>query len=132
MVDDTAPRRLRILIVDDSRMMRSYLRAALKELSGDVLECGSGDEALKTLERAGTFDLAVIDWHLPGMDGVSLVRELRKLRAHDGVRVLMITTEAEGDRIREALEAGAQEYLMKPFTPEMLQAKLSLLGIAGP
>jgi two-component system chemotaxis response regulator CheY len=117
-----------ILIVDDSRAMRAYLRNILKGFGPLLLEAGSGAEALAALRTTPAVDLFVVDWNLPGMDGVALVREIRRIPAYAASRILMVTTEVEPAQIREALEAGVQEYLMKPFTPEMMLEKLLLLG----
>ena len=121
-----------ILIVDDSRAMRAYLRNILKGFGARLLEAGSGTEALEALRPSPPVDLFVVDWNLPGMDGVSLVRELRRIPAYAASRFLMVTTEVEPAQVREALEAGVQEYLMKPFTPEMVLEKLLLLGLEPP
>ena len=125
-------RRLRILVVDDSRAMRAYLRSSLKGFDAEVSECGSGTEGLRMLARLGSVDLCILDWNLPEMDGLAMLVEIRKSPAHDAMRIVMVTTEVEADRVRQALEAGAQEYLMKPFTPEALLEKLSLIGLAKP
>ena len=125
-------RRLRILVVDDSRAMRAYLRSSLKGFDAEIFECGSGTEGLRTLSRLGTADLCILDWNLPEMDGLAVLVEIRKSPAHAAMRIVMVTTEVEFERVRKALDAGAQEYLMKPFTPEALLEKLSLLGLAKP
>jgi two-component system chemotaxis response regulator CheY len=122
----------RVLIVDDSRAMRAYLRTILKPLGADVLECDSGPAALRALDAGPCADVLIVDWNLPGMDGLSLVQELRRIPAYDRLRILMVTTEVEPPQVRAALDAGVQEYLMKPFTPEMLLGKLSLLGLETP
>jgi two-component system chemotaxis response regulator CheY len=119
----------RILIVEDSRPMRLYLRSILKDLQAEILEFESGQEALAALEKMPSLDLLVVDWNLPGMDGLSLVRELRGKPAYADLRTLMVTTEVEQGRLQEALASGVHEYLMKPFTPEMLLGKLLLLGL---
>jgi two-component system chemotaxis response regulator CheY len=121
--------RRRFLIVEDSRAMRLYLRNILKDLGAEILEFDSAPEALQALESAPSLDLFIVDWNLPGMDGLSLVREIRKIPAYAGLRILMVTTEVEQAQVRAALDAGVQEYLMKPFTPEMLLGKLLLLGL---
>src|SRR5262249_30427184 len=98
-------------------------------LGAEVLEFGSGTAALQALEGGRSADVLIVDWNLPGMDGLALVQELRRIPTHDRMRILMVTTEVEPPQVRAALDAGVQEYLMKPFTPEMLLGKLSLLGV---
>ena len=117
------------MIVDDSRAMRLVMGRFLKALGYSVTEAGDGREALTKLQGcAEPFDFALVDWNMPEMDGISLVRALRQdPRLHD-LRVMMVTSEAEGDRVSTALEAGADEYLMKPFTMESLADKLAVLG----
>jgi two-component system chemotaxis response regulator CheY len=121
--------RRRFLVVEDSRAMRLYLRNILKDLDAEILECESAPEALQALAKRPELDLVVVDWNLPGMDGLSLVREIRKIPVYAGLCILMVTTEVEPAQVREALGAGVQEYLMKPFTPDMLLRKLQLLGL---
>jgi two-component system chemotaxis response regulator CheY len=124
---------MRALIVDDSRAMRSILKKFLtSEGFGTLFEAGDGAEALAALRRNGTVHLALVDWNMPRMNGLEFIAALRADRVYDGVRVMMVTTEAEASQVARALEAGADEYVMKPFTSEVLRGKLDLLGFAGP
>ena len=119
------------LVLDDSSAMRSILRRTLKGLGFDVVEAAEVGAALDLAGRTGPIDLALVDWNLPGRSGLEFVRGVRS--APDGIRlkVIMVTTELESSRVIEALRAGVDEYLMKPFTPDMLESKLALLGLAG-
>jgi two-component system chemotaxis response regulator CheY len=119
-----------VLVIDDSRAMRAILRQMLGGAGFEVAEAAHGREGLERLRQAGPFDLLVVDWNMPEMDGLSFVKALRADAAYATVPVLMVTTETEVARMAEALEAGASEYVMKPFTREDLLSKLDLLGLA--
>src|SRR5690606_10110088 len=96
-----------------------------------VIEAVDGEDALARLESGEIPAVALIDWNMPRLDGLDLVRAIRAERAYDAMRLLMITTENELGRVSAALEAGADEYLMKPFTRQMLLEKLALLGLVS-
>jgi two-component system, chemotaxis family, chemotaxis protein CheY len=122
---------MRALVVDDSRAIRSVLRRMLAEIGLDTDEAGDGRQALTLLERIAAPDVMLVDWNMPEMDGLAFVKAVRALPDLDAVPVVMVTTESEAERVIQALEAGANEYLMKPFTKEGLLSKLDLLGIAA-
>jgi two-component system chemotaxis response regulator CheY len=121
---------MRALVIDDSRAMRSILRHTLAGAGFEVAEAGNGREALERLGQQGKPDLALVDWNMPVMDGLDFIRAVRAEPAYAGLPLLMITTETELARVSDALEAGADEYIMKPFTRDDLLAKLDLLGVA--
>jgi two-component system chemotaxis response regulator CheY len=121
---------MRVLVIDDSRAMRAILRQMLAGAGFEVAEAAHGREGLVRLGELGVPDLVVVDWNMPVMDGLTFVKELRAEAAYAAVPVLMVTTETEVARMAEALEAGASEYVMKPFTREALLSKLDLLGVA--
>jgi two-component system chemotaxis response regulator CheY len=122
---------MRALVIDDSRAMRSILAGILGEIDCEVVQAADAEAAYALLEEDREFDFGLVDWNLPAMSGVELVRSLRALPDLAGIRLMMVTTETESDRVREALEAGADEYIMKPFNKEMLLEKLMLLGLVG-
>jgi two-component system, chemotaxis family, chemotaxis protein CheY len=122
---------MRALVVDDSRAIRSVLRRMLAEIGLVSDEAGDGRQALALLGRIATPDVVLVDWNMPEMDGLALVKALRTMSELDAVPVIMVTTESEMERVIEALEAGANEYLMKPFTKDGLVSKLDLLGVAA-
>lgn len=118
------------LVVDDSRAMRAILGKQLKQLGYDVLEAEHGEQALERLASATERPvLALVDWNMPRMNGIEFIKAVRNLREHDSMRVLMVTTETELSQVRIALEAGANEYMMKPFTAEALLSKLGTMGL---
>lgn len=122
---------MRALVVDDSRAIRSVISRMLREMGYSVVEAGNGQEALDQLAAVGFVpDLALLDWNMPVMDGFTLLTALRADAKYSSMRIMMVTTETEMDRMQAALVAGANEYLMKPFTPDALRDKLGLMGLA--
>jgi two-component system chemotaxis response regulator CheY len=120
---------MRALVIDDSRAMRAILGKILKEIGFEVTEAGHGREGLERLHQTGTLDLALVDWNMPEMDGLEFVKAVRADHAYDGMQVMMVTTESEAGAMVNALEAGANEYVMKPFTKDVILEKLAILGI---
>src|ERR1700744_1537615 len=119
---------MRALIVDDSRSMRMILGKALKEAGFQISEAADGREALDRLNRGDDPDLVLVDWNMPVMNGYELVCAVRANPLLSNVRLMMVTTESSMGQLRQAMDAGADEYLMKPFTKEQLVEKLTLLG----
>jgi two-component system chemotaxis response regulator CheY len=121
------------LVVDDSRTIRIIIRRILIELGYEVCEAANGQEALAVLEaEKAIVDLILADWNMPVMNGLELLKQVRQDPELSSVKVLMVTTETEMGHMKSALEAGADEYVMKPFTKEILLEKLELVGIASP
>ena len=120
---------MRALVIDDSRAVRSIIREILKGFGFDVVEAADGREALACLREIGMVDLALVDWHMPEMNGLDFVRAVRALPAYDGMPLMMVTTESDMQHMILALENGANEYVMKPFTREVLREKIELLEI---
>jgi two-component system chemotaxis response regulator CheY len=119
---------MKALIVDDSSAMRSYLTRILVPQGFQCAHAGDGDEALQVLGEDTDFDLVLLDWNMPMRDGLQTLKAIRKQSDYDNIRIMMVTTEIDQERILLALDTGANEYLMKPFTPEIVVAKLALLG----
>jgi two-component system chemotaxis response regulator CheY len=120
---------MRALVIDDSRTVRAIIGSILKEMGIEVVQAGDGQEGLEQMRRCPDVDLVLVDWNMPVMNGLDFILALRSQRAYDAVRVLMVTTETESAQVSRALSAGANEYLMKPFTRDVLVAKLSLLDV---
>jgi two-component system, chemotaxis family, chemotaxis protein CheY len=119
---------MRALIVDDSRFVRSFIRELLEERGIECEEAPDGQAGLSILDEGEPFDLALIDWNMPVMNGFEMLSALRA-GGHSDLKVMMVTTEAENDFIVRALDAGADEYLMKPFDEEAMNEKLAMLGL---
>jgi two-component system chemotaxis response regulator CheY len=122
---------VKAIVIDDSRATRIILKRALVQEGFEVFEAGDGRQALDELARVGTLDLALVDWNMPVMTGYELIREVRSRRDMDRMAIMMVTTESESLQVQRALEAGANEYVMKPFTVDVLREKLLLLGLRG-
>ena len=119
------------LVVDDSRAMRAILTRLLRDLGFDVLEAGDGAQALVVIDGGNIPDVCLVDWNMPVMDGLGFVRAVRAREELKDVNLMMVTTESEQDQIVRALAAGAHEYVIKPFTPEIITDKLALLGLVA-
>jgi two-component system chemotaxis response regulator CheY len=118
------------LVVDDSKTIRIILGRILKEFGYEVCEAGNGKEALKVMEtEKAAVNLVLADWNMPEMNGLELLKQLRQDPSLASLKVIMVTTETEMDHIVSALDAGANEYVMKPFTKDILREKLELVGI---
>lgn len=116
----------RILLVDDSSVMRKIVARAIRQTGLEVdvtAEAGNGKEAL-TILQTQPVDLVVCDWNMPEMNGLEFISAARKTHK---TPIVMLTTEGTADKSQQALAAGADAYLTKPFTPEVLQQKLKLL-----
>lgn len=120
---------MKALIVDDSRAMRLLIGRVLHGLDFVTREVANGREALDELARGGPFDVALVDWNMPVMDGLEFVLEVRRDRTLDEMAIVMVTTESEERQVQRAIAAGASEYLMKPFTPAAFEQKLANLGL---
>jgi two-component system chemotaxis response regulator CheY len=122
---------MKALVVDDSRAMRVILKNQLEGAGFKVVEAGDGKQALDRLKELGAMDLALVDWNMPVMTGYELICAVRAQKSFDGMSIMMVTTESESSQVQKALAAGANEYVMKPFTPQMLREKLMMLGLVN-
>jgi two-component system chemotaxis response regulator CheY len=118
------------LVVDDSRAVRMILGRTLREIGYDVCEAGNGRDALDLIEaNKESMKLVLADWNMPEINGLELLKLVRQDPELDSLAVVMVTTETESGQMSAALEAGANEYIMKPFTKDILLGKLELAGI---
>ena len=115
------------MVVDDSRAVRMILSRNLAELGYTVCAASDGAEALALLREE--FAIILVDWNMPHMNGLEFLERLRADPRYASVKVMMVTTETEVDQMVKALAAGANEYVMKPFTKEILADKLRMLGL---
>jgi len=119
------------LIVDDSRVIRRVARKILEELHFEVCEAEDGRLALEVC-RAAMPDAILLDWNMPNMTGIEFLRALRKERGGDQPIVVFCTTESDVSFITQALDAGANEYIMKPFDREIVESKFGEVGLLEP
>jgi two-component system chemotaxis response regulator CheY len=119
------------LVVDDSRAMRSILTRLLGGLGFDVAQAGDGAEAMQVLDAGTRPDVVLVDWNMPVMDGLTFIKTVRSREDLRDISLMRVTTESEQGQIVRALAAGAHEYVIKPFTDEVIAEKLALLGLVA-
>lgn len=120
---------MNVLVIDDSTATRFILSKMMRELGHTVEEAVNGKDALEKLELHPEMTVALVDWNMPVMNGLEFVVAARATRRFNAIKLVMVTTETDMNNVVRALEAGADEYVMKPFSKEMIQEKLSLIGI---
>ena len=116
------------LVVDDSRVIRMVARRILEELGFDVTEAEDGRQALEMCREAMP-GAVLLDWNMPVMSGIDFLRDLRRMPGGDTLPVVFCTTENDMDHIQEAIAAGANEYIMKPFDSEIIRTKFEQVGL---
>lgn len=125
---------MRMLIIDDSKAMRGFLAALASEMSFSTTEAEDGRDGLDKLiknDPRDPFDIALVDWDMPRMTGIELVEIIRRNRDFDNLKLMMVTTNNTEEKVMQALEAGANDFLMKPVTKESLEEKLLILGLVN-
>jgi len=120
---------MKALVIDDSRVMRKIVGNILTGAGFETVEAENGQAALDQMAAHHDIGLCCIDWNMPVMTGIEFVVEVRKRSDWRDVTLMMVTTEGEQDQIVRALAAGAHEYVIKPFTPEVILDKLQFLGL---
>ena len=118
----------RCLVVDDSRVIRKVARRILEDMRFEIEEAADGLEALQACRRRMP-DAVLLDWTMPVMSGIEFLKQLRKEPGGDKPTVVFCTTENDVERISEALKAGADEYMMKPFDGDIVASKLTMAGV---
>lgn len=114
---------MQVLVVDDSQIMRRTIGGALKRLNvDDIMEASNGQEAVDTVMSHNGIGLILMDWNMPTMSGLDAVKKLREFNVR--TPIVMVTTEGEKHKVIEAIKAGANDYLVKPFNSESAEAKL--------
>jgi two-component system chemotaxis response regulator CheY len=119
------------MVIDDSSAMRLILGRIMKSLHFDVVEASNGADAISLLEGGDVPAIALVDWNMPVMDGISFVSAVRAEEKWRWITLMMVTTESEHAQVVKALAAGAHEYLIKPFTADAIADKLALLGVVA-
>jgi two-component system chemotaxis response regulator CheY len=115
------------LIVDDSSTMRRIIKTQLEGMGvSAILEASNGEEALGVLQQNMPIDIIMLDWNMPVMDGITFLKKVRTDATYKPVKIIMCTSESEKTRVVEALKEGANNYIVKPFTPEAVKEKLGL------
>ena len=117
------------LVIEDSATIRTILKQLLSKMGFDVVEAANGREALDRLKQMAHVDVALVDWNMPEMNGLDFVRSVRADRAYDMLPLVMVTTNSEREHVEEALAAGANAYVMKPFPLDRIREELKTLGI---
>lgn len=124
------PRETRFLIVDDMSTMRKIIRTILAQLGyTNVDEAENGKEALAKL-RTGNYQFVLMDWNMPEMDGLETLKAIRADEKLKDIPVIMVTAEAKKENVLTAIQAGANNYIVKPFTPEVLKEKIEKVWTA--
>lgn len=117
---------MKVLVVDDSSTMRRILTNCLNEAGyKDVVHAADGLEALDVLSKEQGIGLILADWHMPNMDGFSLLQQVKADDKTKDIPVIMVTTQAEKQSVLDALKVGAANYVVKPFTPEIISEKIA-------
>jgi two-component system chemotaxis response regulator CheY len=123
---------MKMLVIDDAKAMRTFLSYLGQELAFTTVEACDGREALDRLVKNDPrepFAVALVDWDMPRMNGLEFVEAVRRNRDFTDLKLMMVTTMNSQDRVQRALAAGADDFLMKPVTREMLEGKLQILGV---
>ena len=119
---------MRALVIDDSKAMRAVLRHILEDMGFEVFEAGDGQEGMTRLKEVGKVDLALVDWNMPVMDGITFVKNVRANASYQTVKLMMVTTEREMEKVDQALSVGANNYIMKPFSPRAVRDAVEVMG----
>lgn len=123
---------MKMMVIDDSKPMRTFLSFLAHEMAFATVEACDGREALDRLVKNDPrepFDVALVDWDMPRMNGLEFVEAVRRNRDFARLKLMMVTTQNSQERVVQALKAGADDFLMKPVTREMLTDKLQALGV---
>lgn len=118
---------MKALVVDDSSTMRKVLRSILSGAGFEVVEAKCGFEAMVCFANHHP-ELALLDWNMPEMSGYELLKKVRSEAIYNDIKIMMVTTESEQTEVERAILAGANEYVMKPFSKESILSKLEMLG----
>lgn len=121
---------MKVLVVDDSLVIRNMLKKILERLGHTVVQAENGAVGFERLNDNPDVKLALVDWNMPVINGIELIGRIRGAKQFGDLKIMMVTTETEPRQIVRALEAGSNEYVMKPFTPEVIEEKIRILGLS--
>ena len=119
---------MRALVIDDSRSARLVLRGILEKNNFDVVEVEDGYQALEMLRKDSAFDLAMVDWQMPVLNGLDFVKKVRENQSLNALQLIMVTTETEVRCIDRALVSGAKDYILKPYSESTVVQAVKLAG----
>lgn len=122
---------MRALVVDDAPFVRQFLSEIVHALHFEAIEAEDGVDALEVLRGVRDVAVLLVDWNMPKMNGLEFIQAVRANPTFAGIKIMMVSTRTEMDDVIQALAAGADEYLMKPFTKEAVAEKLALLGLGS-
>ena len=121
---------MRALVIDDDPAMLSIIASILNGLGYDVTKASNGQEGMEGLSSSDIPDVVLVDWNMPVLNGLEFVKLVRKKPKFDGLPIIMVTTELEISQLALTMDAGVSEYIMKPFSPIMIQEKLQMVGVS--
>jgi two-component system chemotaxis response regulator CheY len=116
---------MKVLVVDDSKTMRLIVSRIMKELGYEVGEAGNGKEAIEVLKTDSSYSLIMADWNMPEMNGYEMVVNIKSDDNLKKIPIIMVTTETETGNVSKAIEAGASDFITKPFKKETVQEKIN-------
>ena len=120
---------MKALVIDDSRAVRKVIKKILSGIGVESVEAEDGKDALEKLQATDGINVCLVDWNMPVMNGYDFICEVRANPIYEQVKLMMVTTENESGQIIKALTAGVDEYVMKPFTDDVIVEKLSMMGL---
>lgn len=115
---------MKILSADDSSMIRRVIKGAVEMVGHELVEARDGKEALEVLDKHPDIGLILLDWNMPNLDGLSVLKAVKADERYKAIPVVMVTTEVEKSKVVEAIKAGAKNYVMKPFSQSDLVSKI--------
>jgi two-component system, chemotaxis family, chemotaxis protein CheY len=122
---------MKVLVVDDSSFIREYMHQFLDLMGASCEEAANGSDALDLLKAHGAFDLMLLDMNMPVMNGLECMKTIRRSNLYPQMKVILVTAESDRSSIQRAMDLGADDFLRKPFTPDLLLQKMTLLGFSS-
>lgn len=117
---------MKILIAEDDVTSRTILNSVLKKFGYEVVACSEGNEAFEILKMDDSPDIAILDWEMPGMNGIEIIKRIRKIKADRHIYMMLLTCKKNHDQILEGLHSGADDYIIKPYDNDELRARIKV------